>query len=397
METLQQLMESLRHEATFSASMAQRALGPEAGFAQTRGLRGRPDYFERLTEACDILNAARRNKYGMWMFEEAMGTSDFPLLMGDVLDRQLLGAYAEHMPTWSAYCRRGTVPDFRSVKRNYVDGAEGKLPAVGRGGKYLPAVLTEGEYSYQVSKYGRIVEWNWEAYVNDDQDALAASSPVRLGKAARRSEDRFATELHVDANGPHASLYTTANKNIINSTNGASSTNPVLGVVGLQDAFTVLGLMVDADGEPVGIDGVVLEVGPALAQVANNLVSAEQIIIGTDSSAQRVLTSNWMRSKVRVVVNPYIPIIATSGNTHTTWFVHASPSESRPAMEIGFLRGYEGPQLFQKLSDQVRLGGGGSQWDGSFENDTTAFKVRHVLGGSRMSGKSTVASNGSGS
>ena len=51
----------------------------------------------------------------------------------------------------------------------------------------------------------------------------------------------------------------------------------------------------------------------------------------------------------------------------------------------------------QVFSNQQRLGGSSSPFDGDFEKDATAFKVRHVFGGGRMDAKTTVASNGSGS
>ena len=366
------------------------------GYVTARGMRARPDYARLLNEALDLVQRARRSSYGMHLFTEAMSTADFPLIMGDVLDRQLLGTYTETPATWMTYCRKGSVPDFRTVKRFAVDGAEGVLATVGQNGQYLPQVLSETQYSYSVSKYGRILQWSWEAFINDDLDALGSSSPARLGRAARRSEDKTATALHVDSNGPHASLYTAGNKNIINTTNGAATTNPVLGVAGLQDAFTVMGLQLDADSEPIGVDGVILEVPPSLEVTARNLLNATEIIVGADTGAQRIVTSNWMKNKVALVVNPYIPVIATT-NGKTTWFVHASPTTGRPAMEFGLLRGHEAPELFQKVGNQQRLGGGINPMDGSFENDSIEFKVRHVFGGTRLDGKATVGSNGSGS
>lgn len=390
-----QLMETIRSEDA-SRQQVQAFFEQDRGYVTAGSLKRRPDYSRLLAEAIKVVLDARKSRRGMDVFNEAMTTADFPLIMGDILDRQLLGVYAETPQTWSMYCRRGTVPDFRTVKRFAVDGAEGVLPSVGENGPYLPQVLSETKYSYTVSKYGRTINWSWEAFINDDLDALGSSSPARLGRAARRSEDKFATQLHVDSNGPHASLYTSGNKNIINTTNGAASTNPVLGVAGLQDAFTVLGLQLDGDSEPIGIDGVILEVGPALEVTARNLLNATEIIVGADSGAQRIVTSNWMKNKVALVVNPYIPVVATT-NGKTTWFVHASPSSGRPAMEVGLLRGHEAPQLFQKVSNQQRVGGTANPMDGSFEDDSVAFKVRHVFGGTRMDGKSTVGSNGSGS
>lgn len=389
---LLQLIETMRAEEA-----SHEKLFGDVGGVSARSLRKAPDYNLRMKEALGIIQRARTTRWGMQRFAEAMQTGDFPLLMADVIDRQLLGMYQEGTYSWQAYCRRATVADFRTVKRFAMDGAEGVLPSVGETGIYLPQVLTETKYSYAVSKYGRIMKWSWESWINDDLGALGSSSPARLAKAARRSEEKFATQLHVDASGPHASLYTTANKNIINTTNGAANTNPVLGVVGLQDAFTVMGLQLDADGEPIGIDGVILEVPPSLAVTAKNLINATEIIVGTDSAAQRVVTSNWMKTFVTLVVNAYIPVVASSANGKTSWFVHARPTEGRPAMEMGFLRGHETPELFQSTGNQQRVGGATSPMDGSFEDDTTAFKVRHVFGGTRLDGKASVASNGSAS
>lgn len=392
-----QLIETMRSEDA-SRERVQQFFAEENGYRRPTTLRLHPQYGGMMKEALAVLVRARQSRYGMMRFEEAMSTDQFPLLMGDVLDRQLLGVYTETPQTWSTYCRRGVVPDFRSVKRFAVDGAEGVLPAVAETVPYPPQVLTETSYSYAVAKYGRTLNWTWESFINDDLDALGSSSPARLGRAARRSEDKFATQLHVDASGPHASLYTAGNKNIINTTNGAASTNPVLGIIGLQDGFTVMGLQLDADGEPIGVDFVILEVPPSLEVTARNIVNATEIILGADSAAQRMVTSNWMKQKVQIVVNPYIPIVASSANGRTSWFLHASPGSGRPAMEFGLLRGHEAPELFQKVGNQMRVGGGAaSPMDGSFENDTTAFKVRHVFGGTRLDGKATVASNGSAS
>lgn len=389
-------MKFLELVETFRAEDAHRAVATESGFRGCGALRSDPRYPQMLSEALDVLESARRGSYGMLRFNEAMGTADFPLLMGDIIDRQLLGTYAETPQTWSAYCRRGVVPDFRTVKRFAVDGAEGRLPTVGEKAPYLPQVLSETSYSYAVTKRGRQLKWHWESWINDDLDALGSSSPARLARAARRTEDYEATALHVDTSGPHASLYTTANKNIINTTNGAATSNPVLGIIGLQDAFTVMGLQLDGDSEPIGVDGVILEVPASLEVTARNVLNATEIKVGADSAAQQIVTSNWMKSKVTLVVNPYISVVATS-NGKTTWFVHASPSAGRPAMEIGFLRGHEQPALFQKIGDQSRVGGSTSPMDGSFDDDTTAFKVRHVVGSVRLDGKATYGSNGSGS
>src|SRR5215216_3762017 len=63
-------------------------------------------------------------------FQEALTTSDFPLLFGDILDRALLGAYLEAPYTWDMIAKAATVADFRTVSRFAIDGSEATLPEV---------------------------------------------------------------------------------------------------------------------------------------------------------------------------------------------------------------------------------------------------------------------------
>jgi hypothetical protein len=83
------------------------------------------------------------------------------------------------------------VPDFRTVKRYQVDGAEGKLLEVPELTEYPDASLDDTlTASYAVKKYGRRIDLSWETLINDDLGAFR-DLPERLAKAARRSEDRF--------------------------------------------------------------------------------------------------------------------------------------------------------------------------------------------------------------
>jgi hypothetical protein len=84
--------------------------------------------------------------------------------------------------------------------------------------------------------------------------------------------------------------------------------------------------------------------------------------------------------------------VDTSANKNTTWYLFADPGVGRPAMEMGFLRGHETPELFMKSSNSVRIGGGltGAE-EGSFENDGIDYKVRHVFGGGLLDPKASLA------
>lgn len=391
-----ELLEQMRaEEASEQRLFGGEGTGVRQGQASAR-------YQQRLAEALDLVTAVYRGKRPAYVLREAMTTSDFPYLFGDILDRQLLAAYREFPVSYRNYCRVATVRDFRTVKRYSVYGADQRLTQmVGQAQEYPESKIDENTpFSYSVNKYGRKIPLSWETLINDDLGALR-DIPERLGRAARRSEEWFATNLFVDASGPHASFYTNGNKNLVNTTNGAASNNPALSVVALQNAMQVLVRQTDENGEPIMIDVVELVIPPALEITAQNILNATQLWLQQNLAAgnaeQNLVTGNWMSGRVRINVNAYIPLIATTANANTSWFLFANPSNNRPAMEIGFLSGHEAPEIFMKDPNAMRVSGGVDMRSGDFDTDSVQYKIRHIFGGTRMDPKMTVASNGSGS
>ena len=51
---------------------------------------------------------------------------------------------------------------------------------------------------------------------------------------------------------------------------------------------------------------------------------------------------------------------------------------------MNFLRGHESPEICQKMSDKISLGGAPiSPLEGDFDSDTIKWRVRHVFGGTQ--------------
>lgn len=351
------------------------------------------DHMNRLTEAQNLITAVNKGRKPFYYLKEAMTTSDFPILFGEIIDRQLLAGYVEFPTSYSKFCKIGTVPDFRLVDRYTMDGGEGVLDIVGEKENYPQASLTEGQYQYSVKKYGRKFDFSFEAMINDDLGAFD-SAPNRLARAARRTEEKFATNLFVGTTGPDTTFFAAGNNNVVTS-------NPVLSIAALQTAMSILAAQVDEDGEPIVVLSSVLAVPPALEIVAKNILNAihiEVLATGGGDSNQGLRAVNWMKNSVELVVLPYHPIIASSSGGDISWYLFANPSDSRPAMEVGFLRGYAEPQVFMKSSNQVAVGGGLTDaMGGDFETDDIEYKVRHILGGTLMDPKAAVASSGAGS
>lgn len=389
-------MEFLDHIESVRVEEAshQRVFGGEG--SKIRSLRKEdPRYQRAFTEALGLVEATVRGRKPIHYLQEAMSTSDFPLLFGDIIDRQMLGTYTEWPTQWSAIARRATVRDFRTVKRFKLDGAESVLNKVPQGTEYPEAAVTEGKYEYFVEKYGRRVPFLWEVFVNDDLDALR-DTPNRLGKAARYTEDRFVTALFAASTGPNTTFFASGNGNL--ATAGAGS---ALSVASLTTAVGALRAQKDADGNPIFIENMILVVPPALEVTARNILNVTEIRTATGgggtSAADQLVAKNWIPNYIQgPVVNPWLPIITTSGTIgNTAWYLFASPSAGRPALEVGFLRGNETPQLFLKSSNAVRIGGGVvAAEEGDFDTDSVHFKVRHILGGTLIEPKAAYASPG---
>lgn len=365
-----------------------------------------PEYIARLAEAAAFMADVVDGSRPATQLLEALTTSDFPLYFGDVLDRQVLANYRAFPATWSNYIKRGTVRDFRASKRFAFDGLDNRLVRPthikAEGGSVVEDNnLNESSYTISVEVFERGVGVSWRTLINDDLDVFA-DIPRRLALAAKRTEEYEATALFVDANGPHASLYTSGNTNIVTG-------NPVLSMTSLAAAILKFSQMTQPNGEPIIMgDALHLVVPPALMTVAANIVDTLQFetnenggeitgLVNSSGVETRLIVRNWISRGIKVHVNPYIPVVASGANGDTSWFLFTNPNDNRPAVELAFLRGYEEPMLLQKAPNTQSLSGQPMPEFGDFDTMERRWKVLHILGGTIFDGRGTVASNGSGS
>lgn len=341
-----------------------------------------PEYRRRLVEAAQIVGGAfAGDARAMITMKEALSTSDFPMLFGDILDRELLEQYENITPVWSGFARRSQVRDFRPKKWYDLLGGQGLLDEVQELAEYKATKLSEAEYELKVSKFGKRLPLSWETLVNDDLDAFR-SAPERLAQGARDTEDYRAANQLVDANGPSLEFF---------GIEGAVPT-AALTTDSLTDAITTVQQRRDVDNRPIVVRSQILMVPPSLEVTANKIINATEI--RETSGDQTVVHGNWLRGRVRVLMNPWLPIVdGTTGST--AWYLLPEPANPRPAVVMGFLRGHETPDLRQRADTGQRVGGGAiSAEDGSFDTDDIQYRVRHVLGGTLLDKMAAYASKG---
>lgn len=410
------------------------------------GLRGwkasEHQYREAMkwTEAT-YAKALQGDRWARLRLQEALTTSDFSTLFGDVIDRTILANYAETPYSWSAYAKRARIQDFRLAKIFRVDrgsavldgpllpnsyGATGSGPTgLEQNTEYPMRRRVASQYADQLYKFGTRMDFAWETLINDDLDALK-DTPALFGRAARRTEEERCTKLYTASTGPNTTFFSNANKNLVNVTVLPTlnsffglNNNPPLNITSLQAAMVIMANQVDLDGMPISVEGATLVVPPALKITAMNILAASQVFMNDSGgtfaapnansaiSLQRLLTENWAKGIVKVAVNYFAPIVnTTTGNT--AWYLFSDPNNGRPALQQSFLRGHESPELFMKLPNSVQIGEGRmgpgqglvpgtmnvNPLDGDFDTDSIAYKIRHILGGTLLDPIMAVASSG---
>jgi hypothetical protein len=334
---------------------------------------------------------------------ETISTNDFTLLTTDTLQRTMLGRFALMSPVYRQLARVDTkLTDFRSVYRNMLNGGNARWSKVAQGAPHTKQTITQDEKSYRPYKYlSGSLPISFEASVNDFMN-MFRDIPDYLLEGGVNTIEHFFTSMLVDADGPHASLFTSDNANIINTTNGASTNNPAFGLSGLGDGLKVLRKMRDTNGNPLNLSGKIkLWYVESLHNTVMNVLNqtSVQLLEAGGSSNQQVFTTNWMAKNIEPVMVPFASQIITTGSREdTTWGLMIDPaSQPRPAIELGFVRGYENPVLLQRAGNTLR-GGSVAEEFGDF--DTMAgreFKGITIFGGAYISGQTVVGSNGSGS
>jgi hypothetical protein len=341
------------------------------------------------------------------IFNEAMGLGDFTNLTTYVLDRMMEKNYATYPKVYTQFAKvNSNIRDFRTVERWAHDGGEGVYYQVGELEGFNRSRTKTSKWTYSVAKYEKGMQVSWEAVINDDMNTFQ-ELPQRLVEGGVRTVEQFALGLVADSSGPHASLYgsaiaTSDGGTIDNRLTNGATVNAPLSAAALQAGLGQLMNQATYEGRPINVatDKLVVMVGDGiLYNLLRNILSTDLIATTNaafgGASGIEMRTKNWVAANIVPVYAPELRNIVTS-NLSTSWWIFAQP-ETRPVVEIGFLSGFQSPQLYRKLPNTVRVGGGSADELGDFEIMGTEFKGLTVFGGTRMDARSTVASDGTSS
>lgn len=354
----------------------------EAGMMVGTGpaARRRAANLQRITDAARMLGEAwSGNAYANLAVHEALSTSDlFRTATGDVLDREMLAQYEDIETQWTKFAARTTVKDFKPKRLIELSRNRHGLSRVPEHSNYPEAATSAEERTIQVSKFGEQYGYTFEARINDDLGELQ-QIPGGWATQARYTEDDVAlTSLANPVTGaPNTAFFNAGNENL--GTGALTAEN-------LQAAITTVSTKRDKDGRLLRPGQLQFVVGPALQFTAERIMNTTEIEV-TEADGSKVKQSNPFRGKVQLTVLATLP--------GTAWFVIPVPAAPRPAFYVAFLRGWETPDLRYKADQGRRVGGGEiAAEEGSFDDDTVYYRVRHIVGGASGDPMFTFASDG---
>lgn len=294
------------------------------------------------------------------------GTGDFPILLENVMHKTLLGAYALQADTWTAFCARGSVSDFRAHNR-YRVGSLSNLESKTELGEFRNKTIPDGEKaSITAATKGNIINISREAVINDDMGALTGLA-ASLGRAAKRTveSDVYATLALNSGMGPTlgdgVTLFHASHSNV---STGAPT------VTSFEAARVVLSAQRDVSGNDY------LALTPAVWLGPDGISGQARVVVNSTydpDAANKLQRANIAAGMVNTIVG-------TPRLSSTPWYFFADPSQA-PVLEVAFLDGIDTPYI---------------ELENGFSVDGARWKVRLDYGIAGVDYRGAVRSTGSG-
>ena len=274
------------------------------------------------------------------------GTTDFPLILGNVMNKSLRAAYEAYPQTWRPIATGTTVADFKTKYVNQL--SEAPTPVViGPSGEYKYFKMTDKRESYAIQTYGGIIALNRQAIINDDMSAFNRI-PQAQGASFAMLESDIVWALitsNPTMGADSVALFHASHGNLV-------GTGTVINVANLGIMRAAMRVQKNLQSvQYINATPKYLAVPAALEMVANQFTSTQYV-----AATQSAINPN---AGLSVIVEPRLDVASA-----TAWYAFADPSQVA-VIEYAYLAGQEG------IYTETRVG---------FDVDGMEMKARQDFG-----------------
>lgn len=261
-------------------------------------------------------------------------TSDFPLILGDAVNRNLRRAYDTAPSGVRPLARQTTHRDFRD-KHMPSMGPASDLEKVNEAGEFKSGTIEEARESYRIETFGKIFGISRQALINDDLGAFA-SIPKRMGIAARAFENAALVSM-ITSNPLMADA-----KGVFHADHTNVSTHEVPPAVLPLDAATLSAARL-AMRRQTGLSGELIDVTPRYLLVAPELETEAEKLLAEITAAKTEDVNPF--GKLTLLTDPRL--------TDPDQFYLAADPATVDGLEYAYLEGAPGPQIETKAGFEV--------------------------------------------
>ncbi len=287
------------------------------------------------------------------VFTRAAGTSDFPLVVSNAMNKVALESFQAASSPLKSLARQRVLNDFKPSTSIRL-GELGRLEPLAQSGEITATGRAEHGESFKLDTYARSLSVSRELLINDDLNLLGDTTRA-FGEAAAATEADLMVAM------------LTGNPNL---SDGVSVFHASRGNIGVASALSVAS--VDAARKAMrgvkGLDGKTL-----VSVVPKFLVVGPEI----ETKAEAFLASIYAATTADV--NPFsqrLTLLVEPRIADDSWFVFADPARL-PCLQYGYLASAQGVQIQRQeawttlgMSYRAWLdfGAGWAEWRGAYFN-----------------------------
>jgi len=265
------------------------------------------------------------------------GTTDFPLILENVLGKVLRAGYEMAGRTFLPFVKKAELADFKEVSRVQLGNAP-KLKKVNENGEYEFGSMSEAAEKYKLATYGKIVSVTRQMIINDDLNAFTDLAQMFGQSAADLESDIVYGILNANAAmSDSVALFHATHNNL--GTAGVPSVTTLAELRKL--ARLQKGLGTTAEQQYINVLLKYLVVSP------DHETAAEQLL--TSILANQTSNVNPFQNKLELIVEPRLEVSGTN-----PWYAIANPAQVQ-TIEVAYLRGQEG--VFIETEETFKVDG----------------------------------------